>query len=478
MIADAFNVVASTDPTGGRAAWTVSRVETVPPRTLIGVVCGSVSMCVAYDTAGAVWTSGDPAGGAAAWTRTPVDPSSGRFWGITGASCPSARACVVGDSAGNVLTSMNPTGGPGAWKFRDLHQGFNPIQALSCPTASLCVGYDGAGNIVSSERPAARRAAWRVFQVGTAVVGSVDCLPTPFCFGVDAAGEVLTSGNPAGGPGAWTVTRVDPAHAARAVSCASPSFCVAVESDGYVAVSTDPNGGAAAWSASLADTDLNIKCTGPGTDCDPGLESVACPSRSACAAIDANANILTTTQPAGGAPWNRKLVGAWSFDGTIICPSTSLCVRSGSSSSGNVSSIAAADRPFDQNATWTQPRFPTYHSVSRVSCRSASLCVAGDTAGDVLTSRHPAGGAAAWKSVALEPGESLTVDCAARGLCVAIDPLGNAFTASDPVAGRRAWGRASVDADPLTAATCPSSTFCVAVDGQGQVAIGRARRAR
>ena len=81
--------------------------------------CPSASMCVAVDgprdamdAAGDVVTSTNPSGGAAAWTVAHVDTGSNNIFGI---SCPSVSLCVAVDSAGNVLASANPTGGAVEW---------------------------------------------------------------------------------------------------------------------------------------------------------------------------------------------------------------------------------------------------------------------------------------------------------------------------------------------------------------------------
>ena len=63
------NVVTSSNPTGGAAAWKVTAVR----RWLGGVSCPSSGLCVAVDGSGNVLTSSNPTGGAAAWTVTQVD---------------------------------------------------------------------------------------------------------------------------------------------------------------------------------------------------------------------------------------------------------------------------------------------------------------------------------------------------------------------------------------------------------------------
>jgi hypothetical protein len=88
--------------------------------------------------------------------------------------------------------------------------------------------------------------------------------------------------------------------------------------------------------------------------------------------------------------------------------------------------------------------------VNAVSCPSVSLCVAGDSAGNILTSTDPAGGASAWtKARVARPdpiGNSLTaISCPSVSLCVAGDGNGNILTSTNPTGGASTWTTAPVD---------------------------------
>jgi hypothetical protein len=323
VIASGLDLVTSTDPVGGAKAWVTSRVESLP-QSFTAVRCASSSLCLAVDTAGDMIAFPRPTDSASAWRASLIDPSSIHDGGLTGVACPSARLCVAVDHAGNVLNASRPAAGASAWMLRDLRQGYNTLVSLSCPTVSLCVGYDSAGNLVVSEHPVARRAAWKVFRVGRAGVSSLSCVRSSVCFGLDTAGNVLSSANPAAGARSWTITRVDPADKPSAISCASVSLCIVVESNGEAATSINPTGGSSAWSVAHVDTASGFECGkyGPGVDCDPQLESVSCPSTSFCAASDANGNVITSTNPAGGSDaWHLTRVDDPPTFGYITCPS-------------------------------------------------------------------------------------------------------------------------------------------------------------
>ena len=382
------------------------------------------------------------------------------------------------DEAGGVLTATHPTGGPGAWKDHDLRQGFNPIVGLSCPTASLCVGYDNAGNVVASRSPAARRSAWSVFHLDDAGISSLECVLGPICFGLDKDGNVLLSRDPAGGARAWVITRVDATNAPAGVSCASPSLCVVAEAGGDVASSTDPTGGTDAWTVAHADTALGAECGkyGPDDGCDPGLNSVSCPSTTFCAASDTNGNVIASTDPATGTyAWTLTGVDDWPTFGYITCPSVSLCVKFDDYSTGLGVSADPSGAPAKWHVTDVDPNAD---GVGGVTCRSATLCVGYDSAGNVVTSTNPAGSASTWKVANIDPGQSLTVTCSPNGRCIAIDPIGNAFTSARPAAGRSSWSQSNVDTYALTTASCPSMALCLAADGYGRIVVGQARRTR
>jgi hypothetical protein len=150
---DAGNVVTSSNPTAGAAAWAVNKVDG-SYNSLRGVACPSSSLCVVVDDCGNVVTSSNPTG--SVWIVTHIDGrsdcsllTSGASPGsLGGVSCPSATQCVVVDSSGNVVTSSNPTGGKAAWKITNVDRAGAGLSSVSCPSPSLCVTVDGVGNVV------------------------------------------------------------------------------------------------------------------------------------------------------------------------------------------------------------------------------------------------------------------------------------------------------------------------------------------
>src|SRR5439155_851785 len=129
--------------------------------SLSDVSCPSSGLCFAVDNAGNLVASSNPTGGAAAWKVTKVDGSNS----LSGPSCPSSSLCVAVDVNGNVVTSSNPTGGATAWRVTNV-DGSNSLTGVSCPIRSLCVAVEGAGNADGSSTPTGWGGALTVHNLG------------------------------------------------------------------------------------------------------------------------------------------------------------------------------------------------------------------------------------------------------------------------------------------------------------------------
>ncbi len=129
---------------------------------------------------------------------------------------------------------------------------------------------------------------------------------------------------------------------------------------------------------------------------------------------------------------------------------------------------ASAASPF----SWAPTNVDSSNDLTAVSCPSASLCVAGETGGHVVTSANPTGGAGAW-TVAQAGASGTTINgvsCPSASLCVAVDSAGNVVTSTNPTGGAGAWTSADIaGAAVLSAVSCASTTLCVAVDFSGNV---------
>ena len=242
------------------------------------------------------------------------------------------------------------------------------------------------------------------------------------------------------------------------VSCPTTAFCVAVAESGNVLTSSNPLGGANAW------TVTNV-------DGNNGLDAVSCPTTSFCAATDFAGNVLTSTNPAGGAgSWTVTDVDGSNALLSISCPSASLCVASGGSDDA---SLFTSTNPTGGASAWTQ--VAVGHYVQSMSCPSTSLCVAGDNDGDILTSTNPTGGSGAWSTASVSGSSIRGISCPTTALCVATSVGVGVITSTNPTGGAGAWSVADVDAgNVLYGVSCSTASLCVASDGAGNIVTATA----
>jgi hypothetical protein len=238
-------------------------------------------------------------------------------------------------------------------------------------------------------------------------ITALSCPSMSLCVALDEFGNVLTSTSP-GDPGSWRKIRPPVPISAAAVSCPSVSLCVAVgvrrSAAGWVLVSTDPVGGAAAWRAApLSHVEAPT--------------AVSCPSASLCVGVDLNGDVLSSTDPTGGSrAWRAAHVDT---------------VRG-----------FAAPGPI----------------LEGVSCPSASLCIAADDEGGVLTSTNPTSGSSAWRRVRQYLGAGLAgVSCPSVSLCVLASGDIGILSSTDPTGGRSAWtpARSTAPLAQFWVVSCP-----------------------
>ena len=254
-----------------------------------------------------------------------------------------------------------------------------------------------------------------------------------------------------------------------AISCPDPNTCVAVDYDGDVFFSTNPEGGENAWTVSPVDPSTMVYQNPNQT-----MTGVSCADPSLCVAVDESGNVVTSTNPGGGASaWILSGIdGAVSLTG-VSCPDEHLCVAVGGvipaadPSSGNYGVVLTSTDPADGPGTWKVASVNVY-SLTAVSCPSPSLCVALDSNGQIVTSTDPTGGPSAWTSFGVDQGSAdfSAISCPSAFLCVAVDDLGNVATSTDPTGGSGAWTLTNLSPDitglpNFDSVSCATDTFCV-----------------
>ena len=247
---DGLNIDASADPAAGAGSWQIAVTGNLGEVASVGgISCPSVSLCVEpyyqvesdADLEGTnVLHSTNPAGGTAAWALSGhfidggVNGGHGGGQGVVSAfSCASSSLCAGGDDAGRLFASSDPAVAS-RWTGRRV-DAKRSITAISCaPATTLCVAVDAAGNAITTTRP--RTAHWRVTHIDVAGgLSAVDCPSAHLCVAVDGSRDALTSTNPTGGQPAWTrVSGID--GGLTALSCPTTSLCFAVDGDGGLIV--------------------------------------------------------------------------------------------------------------------------------------------------------------------------------------------------------------------------------------------------
>ncbi len=314
---------------------------------LSGVSCVDSSYCVAVDHIGHLWASSNPGGGTAAWKLLANSLSGGKA-GVTSVSCAGnpSRCEAVDQGVGFDMTTITKSGfGGSEYSWRP---GFGDgvlINGNSC-AGTLCVQVGGAPGVALGV-PAGPDVSGYVFATtvfngiwggagygnstklpGTSALTTVSCASASFCVAADTSGDVITSTHPSPigsnplsmtlDPRAWKVTHavVPAANSFTALSCPSARLCVAITRQGEVVTSTDPTGGASAWKITrLAGSTM--------------LDSVSCASRAFCMVGGASDSVFVSHDPAAGSSsWTETPVTPHGSEAIVglSCPSAGFCV--------------------------------------------------------------------------------------------------------------------------------------------------------
>jgi hypothetical protein len=369
-----------------------------------------------------------------------VDPGNS----LTGVSCPSASFCMLIDSAGNALTTTDPTNGAhAAWSVAlSIDPGVH-LNAVSCASALFCAAVaQGTAVTFSSgawEAPASIS--------GAQDISAVSCPSSSFCAAVDESGNAMLYQG-----GIWSGAHSAVGHAFTSLSCPSAAFCVAGDIAGEVSEFTG-----AVWGAAHA---VNARSSEEEEENEyhTALRSVSCASSTSCVAVGARGDAETLS----GVVWSAPAqLGSNGYLTAVSCPSSSSCSAAGS-----------AGVMVFSGSSWGGPYAvdPQPTPMNTLSC-IASLCLAGDSAGNVLTSLNA--GASWGAPLPIAPGTAIvSISCPSTTLCVAINNNGQDITTTDPEHGASATWTAPtiVQYDHVfSSLTCASTTLCSIVNGEGAV---------
>lgn len=302
MVDGVGDVITSTDPSAPEPSWSTAHVDIeavvnaakIPVNGLAsarieGISCPSAALCVAVDSDGNVLTSTDPAAGTAAWHREDLDAKH-QFDAVSCA--PRTTFCAAVDMEGRLFVSGNAAGGTSSWRSAKLPAGAsgsnytNIFWGISCPTAGFCMGLTSQSEVFTSTEPG-NPASWRETPngpltsaplsawVGTsarstmvahaagatsslAIAGEniISCPSSSFCAAPGfSAHEIWTTSDPTAYAPTWQGAQppqLGGENTATSVGCATEQFCLAGTWLGEGLVSADPGGYASAWPARLA----------------------------------------------------------------------------------------------------------------------------------------------------------------------------------------------------------------------------------
>jgi hypothetical protein len=211
---------------------------------------------------------------------------------------------------------------------------------------------------------------------------------------------------------------------------------------------------------------------------DPGkrLSAVSCVRSSACVAVDAAGDVLTTSDPSGsGGEWTRVHVeGAQPPEEfptqKVSCASESLCLLIG----GPVGGVFASRNPLSGSPEWVPEHIDPEGGLTDVSCVMPSLCVASGEHGEILTSTEPTSSGSWILHHLSASGRIAAVSCGPPSLCVAVEALRGIFVTTNPGSGE--WQNVALPWSPPPqpselqpfGVSCVEGPLCV-VSGESEI---------
>ena len=491
-------ILVSSDPSGGAAKWAppldvapAGQTDGPGVSGVLAVQCPTASLCVGVDARGDILYSTDPTGGAAAWHVDAADTGTPSGWlgpaPFADLSCTATPSlvCVAVDQAGQVFTSTHPGDGGSSWSVQqDGADGTVGMSSVSCPTSDLCLIATSNGISRSKDPRDGATATWST--PAGPPVSRVSCPSASLCEALNG-GQVYTSTDPnAIGDPTWSdpvVVEGEGGGNLESLTCSSQgasSICVAGNSAQAFDVTTDPADGTnATWT-----TDFNAPVdggeSGPFQPHWTGYSfGLACPTISFCVAGTNTGDVITSASPAAPDQWQASWVDALGEFSAFSCATTSVCIAG--DYSGNV--LYSSD-PGGGSGAWPRTNLDAAANVpqdpiSGVACAvsPSTLCTAVDEAGDVFTSTDPANGAWSLTGPLDVPNTSSVlvfhaISCPSSSLCVAVDDQGDVVWSTDPTGGSGAWHIVNVpNQGGWWAIDCASTSFCVIGGQNGKIAV-------
>ncbi len=241
------------------------------------------------------------------------------------------------------------------------------------------------------------------------------------------------------------------------ISCPYSTLCLGVDSSGRILEDTNPESATTKWTFSSLDSSTS-------------LNYISCPinsitSSAICITVGQNGDVYTTSNVSGSSPivWSKSSVDSSNAIVSLSCPSVSLCVAG--DSNGNIITSTSPTT----TGSWLVSNVDSGEIILALTCFSSNLCIAGDSNGNILDSISPAS-ASSWTSNKVDGYFKLsTAFCLNVNLCLMADNMGRVLTSFTPTVSS-SWTINIVDSGTsINSVACPSPTFCVAVDSAGNI---------
>jgi len=471
---------------GPAAGWAVAPAPST--YSVTAVSCPSTSLCVGASY-GQVLSSATPARGGSTWTATQVtDPAHAEVGGI-GCGSASPASCIATVSDGSVVVGSGAAAAP-AWTRSAVldPRGLGSVACLRVATAN-CLAPNGRGGgiarILAPPAPAAPTATV-TSAGGLTAITDLACPSASLCVGVDDAGAALRTSRPAG-PGSGWRRRVQPAASVTgpealtgpaglsSVSCPSTRFCAAVGAQDTLLTTTTP-GTNALWRVTKLPFQLEESA---GTFLDD-LGDISCPSSGLCVSTGSSNQLFVSTRPAGGAStWRAFSLASFNYDTwtSVACPRANFCIA-GDSRNGRLAESTAPGRSWRVMTLFRGG--VNAAAITDVACPSIRLCLVGTRTGALWRSTNPAGGVRSYRRIKLSRRDIVGLACRSARLCLAIDALGRVWSSTTPAGRLSTWHEKTLDfhnwptiGGRLSAVACAPRAVCVAGDGGGRVYSGR-----
>jgi photosystem II stability/assembly factor-like uncharacterized protein len=316
-------------------------------------------------------------------------------------------------------------------------------------------------------------------------LGAVACADSQRCWAVGVPGPNATM--PAGdstviiattnGGATWSAQKVAGGYTPElsGIACPTKTDCLAVgsngSSSGVVVVTHD---GGAHWASATTPTSAIA------------VESLLCDGLSECTALVSNGITVWSARTTDfGQTWTQlgNLPPSFVADGALSCVSGGACLVPGYTPTSAGHGQGALAVSSDGGQTWASATVPSGTGVLQVAeCPTTSLCLASGststTVSDVSAAQgellQSADGGMTWSAAAAPPiDDAYGMACPTAQLCALVGAnwSGSPAVASGAVAqshdGGSAFSISSAAYAPitLTAVACPSKAACVAVGG-------------